>query len=464
MHIAPIANKHHNPGMSTNFDPELDGIENGIEPGIDSSPKQDTIQDTGNDRTPGMMYRAGLNECFPFSKYASITAEESNANDKIRMAIQTEISTKNTSNFAYVDSDALHLQQNQLFFRNMTANRMRQELVEYELETHRMNRTLRADRNAAIRLQNLTHAGNQKKQIADRIIAIEHERFVANAKNTFLETEQKKKRLKCKPTEYTMNNEDIYQLGKLMKSKSTRNEYFNYILDCANILNTAGCFGAYDCVNLVPMKPLLDDRVVRQKTSRGKFTKRVTIAGYMEGNRGKDMAQVDTIVDVFEKMMEIILSVDTDSLVEFTRWIETKGVQSERGDSKQPLPTFDYVSDAPRPLQKLCYLIRILFVEDDDGMNAAWHINTFSSYIKEMLKNADFVTLLQPPAGENWAAYTLKKDDENVVDGAPPMEGGGAFKGGGSGEAAMRARAKESLKIQKHELAEKRKSMISGPR
>ncbi|KAJ1465606.1 hypothetical protein T484DRAFT_1757289 [Baffinella frigidus] len=315
--------------------------------------------------------------------------------------------------------------------REKTAAQMRLDLQLYERETKKMCHAFEMGRRREDALENQRYQYNVKQLVAAERKRLEHDDFVLHARRTFLTTEMKRtnKRRTAPMEGPAEDTEAAFYMNKVMTSQISKKAYFNYIRTTANERNKRGDTGAYDGAKMPEMALFLKDRTSRQQEKRVKFVRDTNMGTFLHGKgpflfpqggllNGKDQAYM---VDTFEKMMNTVIRVSTDDVIAFVKWIQTKGIEPQRDPTMQ-FPTLEYVVDAPVPLKEICYLIRLLLLDDNvsSGINTCLYIQKFADYIEAMLEHADFNTIMGEPQDDPWSNHAYRIDHDSTD------EGGGA--------------------------------------
>jgi hypothetical protein len=256
---------------------------------------------------------------------------------------------------------------------------------------------------------------------------MKHDDFVENARRTFLCTQMYRKKPKL-PNPRVPDNTDNEKLNEVSLGMISRGEYLNYIRSSTNLRIMNGEIGAYNNAYLKDMIPVLEKRLKTQQTNRVRFINDSTIEDFIDKHsvfEKIDEEHYADIIDTFQNMLETIIRVHTDDVIVFAKWIQTEGIKSERTTDKGPFPTFNYVANAPKSLKEICYLIRLMFLDDteNEGANTAAYIKLFAKYIETMLKSVDFATFLHEPDDAFWS----RAGDD--IDGCSAPKSGHGVKG-----------------------------------
>jgi hypothetical protein len=308
--------------------------------------------------------------------------------------------------------------------RHYENGRLQTSLVEYEKETRRLTDKLERTRLVDMRIKEKAYLKAIKVNTTRTNQVAKHNAFVTHAMQTFL-TAQRHRQHRNPTTsvkEPMMDEEDNTELSNLLHHKSSTICYYNYTRKTANSRNLLREFGAYNNAAQVPlMKPLLVERQARVQEKRIQYVEKTDLEGFINKHLGvldpnggllTEGGQGD-IIDIWEKMMATIVTIETDDVVLALKWMETVALDTHR-DLNQEYPAFSYVKNVPTTLKEICYLVRITFLSDKkgDGVNTAEFVHVFVRYIREMLAYADFCTFMNEPVGGEWSTKAFSPDSD----------------------------------------------------
>ena len=296
---------------------------------------------------------------------------------------------------------------------------------------------------------------------------MKHDDFVENARRTFLCTQMYRKKPKL-PNPRVPDNTDNEKLNEVLLGMISRGEYLNYIRSSTNLRIMNGEIGAYNNAYLKDMIPVLEQRLKSQQTNRVRFINNSTIEDFIDKHSAFekfDEEHYADIIDTFQNMLETIIHVHTDDVIVFAKWIQTEGIKSRTTDNGK-FPTFSFVANAPKSLKEICYLIRLMFLDDTEheGANTAAYIKLFAKYIETMLTSVDFATFLKEPDGVDWSH--AGDSDSDTGGGRAPKSGHGVK--GSLHEKKMNELAEDNARLktsQRKQAAERRlhlERMIKG--
>ncbi|KAJ1467710.1 hypothetical protein T484DRAFT_1857891 [Baffinella frigidus] len=225
---------------------------------------------------------------------------------------------------------------------------------------------------------------------------VQRDEFVAFARTTYLTAELDRRASgaahRKRTVAYAETPDEVEERLQMQAGAVKPREYYERILNRANMQNLYGVKGAFDQISLPGMLELRKQREVVVVQARGAYTAANPLSVCFPGH---DIAPTR---DLFERMLRTIIASDTDSLINFTAWVSTKGTQdiAPRG---LKYPSMLCAKESPIALREICYLVRLLYIDNvpegrTSGTVIDAHIKLFAEYIRNMQKSADFATAL----------------------------------------------------------------------
>jgi hypothetical protein len=201
------------------------------------------------------------------------------------------------------------------------------------------------------------------------------------------------------PKRYEMSKKDTEDSLEFHEERSTEHGFYEKSRVAANKRNHNHEEGAYSRLKQHPfMWPIMQNHKERVFKKHYQYYEATPLYLFFKGT-DHDKKQ---LLPLFEKVMDVIMKTDTDSIMQFCEWLTTKAVNPITKNSQKTsiLHCAQYVMDAPPQFNEICWMLRLTYIEnvpdgETDAPVVAVFIAQFAEYVKTFLRLTDFSIFLK---------------------------------------------------------------------